>query len=195
MQNNKTRRIVEIAMLTALATALMYFEFPIFFIPQFYKIDLSDIPAIIGGFAIDPIAGVIIELLKVILHGLTKGTESAWVGEIANFAIGAMYIIPAGYIYKHYKTKKSAIIGMSIGTASMTVIGAVINAVVLLPLYAKLFLGSMDNIIKVSSAVNPHINSVWTLVLLGVVPFNIIKGVIISIITYFLYKRVRKVIK
>ena len=189
------KKIVYIAMLSAVAVALMYFEFPIPFIPPFYKIDLSDVPAVIGGFILGPVAGVSIEAIKVILHGLTKGTESAWVGEIANFIIGSVFIIPSAIIYKKNKTKKSAVLGMTIGCLLMALVGIVVNVYILLPMYAKLFLGSIENIIEVSNKANPYINGIWSLAILAVVPFNIIKGIIISIITFLLYKTVRKVIK
>ena len=112
-----TKNIVLMAVFSALATVLMLLEFPIPFIaPSFYEIDLSEIPILIGSFIMGPVAGVIMEAVKILLKLLIKGTSTAYVGDLANFFIGCCFVIPASIIYKHKKSKKSALIGMTVGT-------------------------------------------------------------------------------
>ena len=191
--STKIRMMAQIAMLTAVAEILMLFEIPLPFAPAFYEIDLSEVPILIGCFAMGPIAGVIIETLKILLNFLINGTITAGVGEMANLAIGCAFIAPAGMIYKQHKSRKNALIGMVTGTVFMTVIGGFLNAYVLLPVYASLF-GGMDAIIGMGTAVNGRINGLASFVLLAVVPFNLVKGVVVSTVTFILYKRVSRIL-
>ena len=187
----KTRMMVQIAMLTAVAEVLMLFDFPLPFAPSFYKIDLSEVPILIGCFAMGPAAGIIIEAMKILLNFIISGTVTA--GELANFAIGCSMVLPAGLIYRYHKTRKNAVLGMAAGTLVMASIGGLLNAFVLLPAYAALF-GGMDAIIGMGTAVNKNITSVQSFVLLSVVPFNLVKGVIVSLVTFLLYKHVSRVL-
>lgn len=189
----KVRMMAQIAMLTAVSEVLMLFDIPLPFAPTFYKIDLSEVPILIGCFAMGPVAGVIIEALKILLNFLLSGTVTAGVGELANFAIGCAMVLPAGLIYNHHKTRKNAIIGMAAGTLTMTVAGGLLNAFVLLPAYAAAF-GGMDAIIGLGNAVNGNITGLQSFVLFAVVPFNLVKGVVVSIVTFLLYKRVSRVL-
>ena len=192
----KTRTLVEIAMLGAVAAILMYLEFPLPFIaPPFYEIDLSEIPVLIGAFSLGPVAGACIELIKVLLKLLLKGTSTAFVGDIANFFIGCSFIIPAALIYKKHKTKKNALVGMVVGTVFMAVVGCFLNAYVLLPTYSVAFGMPMDVIIDMGNQVNSHINNVATFVVIAVAPFNLIKGFIVSLITFLLYKHISPILK
>ncbi len=189
----KTRMMVQIAMLSAISVILMLFDIPLPFAPSFYKIDLSEVPILIGCFAMGPAAGVAIEALKILLNFIISGTITAGVGEVANFAIGCSMVLPAGLIYRYHKTRKQAIIGMATGTVSMAVIGGLLNAFVLLPAYAALF-GGMDAIIGMGTAVNKNITGLQSFVLLSVVPFNLVKGVVVSLVTFLLYKHVSRVL-
>ena len=194
--SNKTRSLVEIAMLGAVAAILMYLEFPLPFIaPPFYEIDLSEIPVLIGAFSLGPVAGICIELIKVLLKLLLKGTSTAFVGDIANFFIGCSFIVPAALIYKKHKTKKNALVGMVVGTVFMAVVGCFLNAYVLLPTYSVAFGMPMDVIIDMGNKVNSHINNVATFVVIAVAPFNLIKGFIVSLITFLLYKHISPILK
>ena len=174
----------------AIAAILMFIEFPLPFAPSFYELDFSEVPVLIGSFAMGPLAGVFIELIKVLVHLVIKGTHTAGVGELANFVIGCSFVIPAGIIYMHHKTKKTAIIGMVAGTLIMAGIGCFLNAFVVLPAYASAFHMPIDSLIAMGTAVNAKINSLFTFVMLAVVPFNIVKGIVVSIVTMLLYKRV-----
>ena len=196
MSTKKTsvNKMVKIAVLSALAFVLMKLEIPLWFAPPFYKIDLSEVVVLIGAFALGPSSGVLIEALKVLLKLLITGTDTAFVGDIANFLIGASFILPASIYYWKQKTKKRAITGMLWGTLSMTLVGAFMNAWVLLPAYSYFYQLPIDQIVAMGAAVNSAVTSVWTLVLLCVVPFNLLKGAVTSVIVAFLYKRISPIL-
>ena len=194
--SNKTRTLVEVGMLGAIATVLMLFEFPLPFIaPPFYEMDLSEVPVLVGAFALGPLAGATIELIKILLNLLINGTVTAFVGEIANYLIGCSFIIPAAIIYKKRKSKLNALIGMIVGTLIMAVFGCFINAYVLLPTYASAFGMSIDSIIGLGSSINANINDILTFVVIAVAPFNIIKGIVVSVITLLIYKHISPILK
>lgn len=193
-QVSKTRRMAYIAIFGVLGAVLMFFEVPLFFAPSFYEIDFSEVPVLITTFYLGPVAGVTTELLKIILKLLLKGTSTAFVGDFANFVIGCSFVLPASIVYHARKSKKSAVAGMALGTMCMTVFGSAFNAFYLIPTYSRLFGMPLEAIVGMGTAVNANINSVTTLVLFAVVPFNLLKGVLVSIITYLLYKRVEKIL-
>lgn len=189
------RGITTIAMLSAIALVLMLFEIPLWFAPSFYEIDLSEVPVLIGAFALGPVAGIVIEFIKILLNLLINGTSTVFVGEFANFLIGASLVVPAAIIYNSRKSKNSALTGLIVGTASMVAVGSLLNAYLLLPVYSKAFNMPIEGLVGMGTAVNPAINSLSTFILFAVAPFNLLKGVIVSTITIILYKRVSRVIK
>lgn len=199
MENKKTKlttkKIALIGMLGAIAVVLMLFEIPLPFAPTFYKIDLSEVPVLIGSFAMGPAAGALIELVKILLNFLINGTDTAGVGELANYVIGISMCIPAALVYKKMHSKKGAIIGSIVGTLVMTVLGCFINAFVMLPAYAAAFQMPIDALVAMGSAVNPSINSLFTFVVFAVAPFNLIKGIAVSVIVFFIYKKIRPVLR
>ena len=176
-RRSRSRNISYVAMFSALGGVLMMLEIPLFFAPGFYKMDLSELPVLMSAFYLGPVAGVTTELLKVLIKLLLKGTSTAFVGDFANFVVGCTFVLPA-------------IIGMAVGTLCMTVFGSLFNALYLIPKFAELFHLPIDQIVAMGTAVNKGITSVPTLVLFAVVPFNLIKGVVDSALTYLLYKRV-----
>lgn len=188
------RRVSYVAMFSAVAALLMFIEIPLFFAPSFYKIDLSEIPVLICAFYLGPVAGVVTELVKVLLKLLLKGTTTAFVGDFANFVVGCSLVLPTSIIYHAKKSRKTAVIGMVVGTLIMTVFGSLFNGVYLLPKFSQLFGMPMDAIISMGTQINGAIHSVSTLVLFAVVPFNILKGILVSLITLLLYKRVEKLL-
>lgn len=149
----------------------------------------------IGSFALGPVAGALIELVKNLLKLVIKGTNTAFVGDIANYLIGCALVVPAGIIYKRKKSKKNAIIGMAAGTLFMTIAGCFINAYVLLPAYSKAFGMPIDALVGMGTAVNPAITGLGTFVILAVAPFNIIKGIVVSVVTLLLYKYISPILK
>ena len=195
MKNSKTNKMVKIAMLAAVSALLMYIEIPLWFAPPFYEIDLSEVVVLIGAFSMGPLAGTLIELVKILVKLVLKGTQTYGVGECANFAIGCALVLPAALIYKKHKTQKGAIIGMVSGTLIMTFISCFINAYVMLPAYSMAFKMPMDAIIAMGTEVNKNITSMSTFVFLAVAPFNLLKGLIVSLLTFLLYKHVRVILK
>lgn len=189
----KIRTIVQVGMLAAIAVVLMLFEIPLPFAPSFYEIDFSEVPVMIGTFAMGPLAGAAIELVKILLNFFINGTTTAGVGEVANFLIGCALVVPAGIIYRRKRTRKGAIIGMAAGTVFMTLLGCVLNAYVLLPTYAAAFQLPIDSLVAMGAAVNGSITDLFTFVAFAVAPFNILKGVLVSLIVFLIYKKISPV--
>ncbi len=183
-----------VAMFSAIAAILQLFDFPLFFAPSFYKLDLSELPVLICSFYLGPVSGVVCELLKNILKLLLKGTTTAFVGDFSNFVIGCAFVLPASMIYHCKKTRKSAIASLAAGTITMSVFGSFFNAWYLLPKFAELYGMPLDAIVAAGTQLNPHITSVSTLVAFAVVPFNLLKGTVVSILTFLLYKRVERLL-
>lgn len=193
---SKIRTMALVAMLAAVATVLMLFEIPLpFLAPAFYELDFSEVPVLIGAFAMGPLAGVAIELIKILLNFIINGTITAGVGELGNFLIGCSFIIPASMIYHVKKTRKHAIYGMAGGTVFMAAAGCFINAYLLLPAYSAGLGIPMNALVGMGTAINPAIRNVFTFVLLAVGPFNLLKGIVVSALTLLLYKRVSVLIK
>lgn len=190
-----TREITTIGMLGAIATVLMLFEIPLPFAPPFYEIDFSEVPVLVGCFALGPIAGVLIEFVKILLNLVINGTATAGVGELANFCIGCSFCVPAGIIYQRKKTKKGAMIGLISGTLFMTLLGCFINAYVMLPTYAKAFQIPIDGLIEMGTKVNASITDLFTFVMFAVVPFNLLKGILASVVVLLIYKKISPIIK
>ena len=198
MQRSRTRTITQVAMLGALAGILMNFEFPIpFLAPSFYQLDFSEIPVLVGAFAMGPVAGIFIELVKILVHLVTMGTVTAGVGDFANFLFGCTFVVPAGLIYRlhNVKSRKHAVMGMAAGTVLTTAAACLMNAFVLLPAYGAAFGMPVSKLVGLGTAVNPHITSLSTFVIFAVAPFNLIKGVAVSAIVFVIYKKISPVLR
>lgn len=195
-ENLKIRTIVCVGMLAAISAVLMLIEFPLPFIaPSFYKLDFSEVPILIGAFALGPVAGVLTELVKVLLNLVINGTDTAFVGEFANFVIGCAMVLPAALIYKCKKTRKGAILALIAGTVIMTLTGVFANALVLLPTYSAAYGLPLDALIGMGAAIHPSVGNVWSFAFMLVAPFNLIKGIVVSAITVLLYKHVSPILK
>lgn len=195
-EKTKINKLVIMAMLAAIAVVLMFFEFPLTFIaPAFYELDLSEVPVMIGSFLLGPCAGVVIEAVKILLKIILKGTSTAFVGDFANFILGCIFVIPASVIYHTHKTKKRAVIGLIVGGLTLIVSGVFLNAFYLLPKYSQLYGMPVEKFIEMGHSINSAINNVLTFVVLAVAPFNLIKAVLVSIITILLYKYLSKLLK
>lgn len=187
------RRISIVAMCGAVATVLHIFDFPLpFLAPGFYKLDFSELPVLLCSFYLGPSAGVACEAVKILLKLLIKGTSTAFVGDFANFVVGCSLVLPASVFYHIRKTRKTAIVGLVMGSAVMTVFGSLFNAVYLLPRFAELYGLPLETIVAMGTDINGHITSVSTLVLFAVAPLNLIKCALVSLLTMLLYKRVEK---
>lgn len=174
-QSKKLNKMIKIALLATIAVVLMFIELPMTPFP-WLQIDLSEVPALMGGFAFGPMAGVIIIILKNILYVLFKGTSSGFVGQIANIIIGVSLILPATILYKRKKTKKTAIIGMIIGFFTIQIGGIIANKYLLIPLYGgeAAVLGG---------------KTFMYYIIFGLLPINGVKSLLVSSITYTLYKK------
>ena len=192
-----TRKIAMTGMFSAIATILMLFEFPLPFAPNFYKLDFSELPILIGAFAFGPAIGVMMEFIKILLNLLTDGTTTAFVGEFANFVVGCSFIIPASAIYAFCKNKKSAAVSCVVGTLTLTVFGTAFNAIYLLPAFSKLYGMPLDTILGMGVKVNPLVSegSIISFVVACVAPLNLIKGAVSSVVTLLIYKSISPIIK
>ena len=191
MKNIRTRKIIGAAMLAAVSFVLQFLELPMPLTPAFARFDFSDLPALIGAFAYGPIWGVVIELVKNLLHLTVSSTGG--VGELANFVMGAALVFSAGLIYKKHKSRKMALIGCFVGSVCMGVMAAVMNYFVLLPLF-QMFM-PMEEMIAAFAAFVPFIRTKLDVVLWNSLPMNILKGAVISLITMLLYKRLSPLLK
>lgn len=184
-----TKNVAVMGMLGALAAVLMLFEVPLPFIaPSFYGLDLSEVPILVGTFALGPVAGALTEVVKILIKIILKPTSTGFVGEFANLVFGCSMVVPAGVIYKLHKTKKGAMTAMTAGTVIMAGVGIVGNALVMIPFYSNFM--PLENILAAGAAINPAVSNVWTFAAFCVGPFNIIKGIVVSLITALVYKRV-----
>lgn len=189
-----TKNVAVMGMLGALSAVLMLFEVPLPFIaPSFYGLDLSEVPILVGTFALGPLAGVVMEAVKILIKLLLKPTSTGFVGEFANLFFGCSMVLPAGLIYRFRKTKKGAMAAMAAGTVIMSAVGIAGNAMVMIPFYSNFM--PLENILAAGAAINPAVGNVWTFAVFCVGPFNIIKGVAVSVITALVYKRVSGMIR
>ena len=187
-----TRRITIISICAAIAAILHILDFPLLFIaPEFYKLDFSELPVMLCGFYLGPSAAVVCEALKILLKLLLKGTSTAFVGDFANFVVGCSMVLPALIVYHIKKSRATALWGLALGTVVLTAFGSAFNALYLLPKFAEMFM-PMEAIIGAGTAIHSSIDSVWSLVLICVVPLNLVKGIAVSILTMLLYKRVAR---
>lgn len=190
-----TRKIVVIGVFSAMAAVLMVLEIPVPFAPSFYAIDFSELPALIGAFAYGPVAGVMIEFCKIVIKIFLKPSTTAFVGELANFIISCMLVLPASLIYLQRKSRKRAVIGTAAGTLIMTAFGTFFNAVYLLPKFSQLYGMPLDSIIALGTAIHPSIHDVTGLVMLCVAPLNLLKGTLVSALTVLIYKKLSPILK
>ena len=189
------RRITIIAICGAIAAVLHMLDFPLLFLaPEFYKLDFSEVPVLLCGFYLGPSATVACEGVKILLKLLLKGTSTAFVGDFANFVVGCSLVLPAAIVYHIRKTRSGAILGLVVGTLTMTVFGSAFNAIYLLPKFSQLYGLPLDTIIAMGTAIHAGIQDITAFVLLCVAPLNLVKGFSVSVLTLLLYKRVEKVL-
>ena len=185
------RMLTMTAVLSVIAFVLAFFEFPVPLSPSFARMDLSDLPALIGAFAYGPAAGILIELVKNALQLLTSSTGG--IGELANFIMGGSFVAAAGLIYKFHKTKKMAMIACLMASVVMGIVAAIVNYFILLPVFEAFM--PLDQLIASFGEFIPFIKTKLDVVLFNAFPFNLLKGIGISIVTMLLYKRLTPVLK
>ena len=193
MKNQNVHKMTITAIMGAVGFILMMLEFPIsFIIPSFIKFDFSELPALITGFAIGPLWGVVVCLIKNILHLFVGNT--AGVGELSNFVLGAIFVFTASAVYKKKKTRTGALIGSLAGAVMMAVISVATNYFFVYPIYAKMLI-PMDAIISMYSAILPKADTLLEALLIFNLPFNLAKGLIDAGCCFMVYKKLSPILK
>ena len=189
MKKDTTHNLTVAAILSAVAFILMFIEFPIpMLIPAFIKMDFSDLPALLGAFALGPVYGVIISFMKNLLHIVIKGTSTACVGELSNFILGAIFSAVAGYLYKHHKSRKTAIIGAVAGAVAMGVLSVPSNYFVVYPAYVQFYHMPLEAILGMYQAILPSADSLIKCLILFNLPFTLVKGLLDAVLCMLIYK-------
>lgn len=182
------RTLTAIGMLSAISFVLMLLDFPVPLMPTFIKMDLSDLPALIGGLAFGPLAGMLIALIKNLLH--LPMSQTAWVGEASNFILSSFFVVTAAVFYKKKKTKNMAIIGSVVGAIAMAFASIVSNYFVIYPIYSNFM--PIDQIIAAYQAIMPSVgdgtNPLLECLVIFNAPFTFVKGIFSVVITMFIYK-------
>lgn len=184
-----TQTLCFIGLFGALSTVLMLFKLPLPFAPAFMKLDVAELPAILGSFMFGPIAGEFIVIIKIALNLLINGTDSMYVGELSNLILSSVYVLSASLIYQKHKTKKCAAIALLIGILTTSIIALISNTFFIFPAYGVVYGLSMDKIVAMAGAVNPLVHNVFTMMLFSVLPFNLVKYSAVSVITFLVYKK------
>ena len=197
IRNNRafsSSKKVKISILAAIGYKIMFIEVPIpALFPDFLKIDISDLPVLLGGMALGPIAGIWIAFLKNLLQLVTGFSTTGGVGELANFIIGGSFVWVVSFIYSNKKNIKGVIIGLLLGIITMTIVGCIANYVLILPFYSTIM--PIDQVINMGSIINPLITNKITFILWIIAPFNFIKASLISLATLTMYKKTEKILK
>jgi riboflavin transporter FmnP len=185
------RMLTGTGMLSAIAYALMFFDFSVPFMPDFIKMDLSELPALIGSFAYGPIAGVIICLVKNLIH-LTI-TSTGGVGELSNFLLGASFVLVAGFVYRWKKNRKSALIGSIAGALVMAVFSVFSNYFLVYPIYYNFM--PKETILAAYQVIFSGVDNILECLLVFNMPFTFVKGLLSVVITFLIYKRLSPILK
>lgn len=193
-----TQTLCFIGLFGALSTVLMLFKLPLPFAPAFMNLDLAELPAIIGSFMFGTLPGICIVLVKLALNLLIHGTDSMYVGELSNLLVSSVYVITASVIYQKQKTKRMAAAALIISICVTSITAVFSNLYVIFPAYAVVYGISMERIVEMAGAVNPFVRDTMSMMLWSVLPFNLVKFGLVSVITFFTYKKlhvfIRKVI-
>ncbi len=193
MKVNKTQYLTKVGLLTAVSVILMFFEVPIPMMPVFLKLDISELPAVIGAFMLGPVAGILIELIKNLIHAMHSQTVG--IGELANFLVGVALLLPASWLYRQNTSYAGAVIALTVGTVSMALVASVLNYFVLIPLYQMVIHFPQEKMISLGTAANPRITDLVSFITLAIAPFNILKGMVVSLFTMLLYKKLLPILQ
>ncbi|MBE1554087.1 ECF transporter S component [Sporosarcina limicola] len=182
MSNKRLRKMILVAILGSIGTILMQFNFPLPVLPDFLKIDFGEVPAVLAVMTMGPVAGILVELIKNVMHWFMSGSPTGIpVGEIANFVTGLLFIMPIYFIFNKFRTSKGLTMGLVAGTIAMAIGMSVLNYFVFLPMYMYFL-----NFPTMSSDV------MYGLVVKGILPFNMFKGIMLMVITILLFKSMKK---
>lgn len=187
--------ITKAGILGGIASIFTLVHISVWFAPPFYKIDLADAIVLIGGYALGPASVLYMQIVKILLNLILDGTTTFFIGEFANFLMGLVFVLPASIIFDKKKDFKFVIIGIAVSVVIVCIISSLVNVYITIPAYSKAFGIPIDEIINMGSIVNPKIVNMQTLVLFGIVPFNVLKCTINSVISITLYKKLSQVLK
>lgn len=190
--NIKIRYLVFTALFSAISVVLMYLEISIPIVPSFIKFDFSDLPALICSFAFGPLYGVLVCLLKNLLH--LFASQTAGVGELANFAMGAIFAFTAGTVYKFNKTRKGAVVSSVSAALAMGILSLPLNYFLIYPLYYKLGMAK-EAILGMYKAILPSVDGIFSALCVFNLPFTVVKGLIVALIAFLIYKPLSPILK
>ena len=185
------RKLTGTAMLSAIAYVLMFLDFSVPFMPSFIKMDLSELPALIGAFAYGPVAGVVICLVKNVIHLMI--TTTGGVGELSNFLLGASFVLVAGGVYRFKKSRKGALIGSVLGAFVMGIFSIISNYFLVYPIYYNFM--PQDAILAAYQLIFSGVKNILQCLIVFNAPFTFIKGMISVVITFIIYKRISPILK
>lgn len=191
-QKLSVRVIAQVGILAAISYLLRFFEVPLPIFPPFLRIDLSDVVAVFGGISMGPVAGFIIVVVKNLLQALT-GSSTGGVGEFANILIAGPYVLMISIFCQKVKSYKNVLIGAVMGTIAMAIVGSVVNYYIMFPLYSKVMI-PMEVIIGMGTALNPKVTDLFSFMIWLIIPFNIVKGAIMTVVILPLYKKMEKLL-
>lgn len=189
------KTIAFIGLMGAVSAILMLLRFPLPLLPPFLSFDLSGVMEIMGGYMFGPMAAFLIIVVKILLQLVMQGSFSFGTGEVQSLILSCSYVLPALLIYHFHKSKKTAVVGMAVSTVFVSVVAVITNLYLIIPFYVKLFGMTMDDIIAMCSAVNPAVKDAAGMVIMGILPFNLIKYGATSVVTFLVYKRLSRLIR
>lgn len=185
--HDRVRKLTVTAMLAAVGCVLMMLDFPLpMLIPSFVKMDVSELPALLASFSLGPVYGILVCLLKNVLAAIFHGSTGG-IGEVCNFLMGAVFVGVAGWIYRHHKTRKTAVLASLAGAVAMAVASVPVNYFLSYPVYAAMF-GGMDLILEAYQAINPNVDGLLACLVMFNLPFTLLKGLIDAVLCFFIYK-------
>ena len=187
----RVQMITLVGVFAAISTILMFIEMPIPFMPPFLKVDLSGVPILIMGFMYGPLPAIYVTIIKDAIHMLSS--QTGCVGEFADMIILCSFSVVSSLLYRKNPSRKGVVISVLAGAATITVVGSLANKFMLIPFYSKVM--PLEAIIDACHAVNPMVDSMNAYILFGAAPFNLIKGLIISALTFLVYKKLSHLMK
>ncbi|MEG1954288.1 MAG: ECF transporter S component [Hydrogenoanaerobacterium sp.] len=185
------RKMTMTAMLAAVATVLMFFSFSVPLMPSFIKLDFSELPALLAAFTFGPASGIMVCLVKNLVNLLF--TTTGGVGELSNFILGALFVFPAGFIYKKMRTRTGAIVGAMVGSVVMAVLSVITNFYIVYPVYTAFL--PMEAILGMYRAINPNIKGLWDALIIFNMPFTFLKGLCSVVMSFFIYKPLSPILR
>ncbi len=186
------QKLIYTAMLAAVAGVLMSLEFSVPMMPPFYKVDFSDVPSVIAVFMMGPVSGLCVEVIKLLIKLITVGTNTMYVGELANLISAFLFVWPLWFLYKKLgENRKAAVQALLISIVIRTACACFVNANITLPLYAKAMSLPLDEVIRMVASVNPAIKDLNGFIIMATIPFNVLKIGLNYIVGQLLFARLR----